>query len=124
MNKSRANRPIDWAESLKLSNNKIDLAEEILSMFIADLPDFKAKIQESLAKGDHETLEQHVHKLHGACCYCGVPKLKGLLNQLESNIKSHRYEDIEDLVSEACLEMDDVLYSYQNKTFDSESKSE
>ena len=33
-------------------------------------------IRESLEQNDHEALLERVHRLHGACRYCGVPQLE------------------------------------------------
>jgi two-component system sensor histidine kinase BarA len=65
---------IDWNLSLKLAANKADLAKDMLNGLVATLPAELANIQ--AAKNNHPELLKLVHKLHGAVCYCGLPRLK------------------------------------------------
>ena len=51
-------------------------------------------------------LLQQIHKLHGACCYTGVPALKNLAELLETQLKQGKTPA--ELEPEL-LELDDVL---------------
>jgi two-component system, NarL family, sensor histidine kinase BarA len=79
---------IDWSRSLELSNNKPELAVELLDMLVADLPKFKEQIQASFEQKDRSMLKHYLHKLHGACCYCGVPQLRSLVKTTEEDIQA------------------------------------
>ena len=74
---------IDWPLSIKLANDRADIAEELFNMLIVELPIARKDINEAFNKKDYDQLHHHVHKLHGACCYCGVPQLKDSTRQLE-----------------------------------------
>jgi two-component system sensor histidine kinase BarA len=75
---------IDLASSLRLSNNKADLAVDMLQMLLAELPNHSASISELRAAGHWQELQECVHKLHGACCYSAVPTLKSQCQLLEN----------------------------------------
>ena len=79
---------LNWKDCIKQSNDKPDLAQQLLDMLALELPDFKQYISTSLQKNDIKQLHFHAHKLHGACCYCGANQLKSLLHELENNIES------------------------------------
>lgn len=77
----------DWALCLKKCNNNPELAKELFDLFIAELPEFKQKIQQAEKMNDKKMLLDVIHKLHGACCYIGVPKLKELVAKTEDVLK-------------------------------------
>ena len=77
---------IDFDLSLNLANQNKDLADELLQMLINDLPNTKDESIKLMDKQELENLKHVVHKLHGSCCYCGVPKLKQATNILESSL--------------------------------------
>ena len=57
---------IDWQECLRLSNNKADLAKELLGMLEKDLPQSQININKAFQANDIQTLLEHTHKLHRA----------------------------------------------------------
>lgn len=80
-------QPIDWTLSLQMANHKPDLAQTMLTMLLKSLPESITQIQQSYDEGDLSALQTHVHKLHGATCYVGVPLLKQRAHELETAIK-------------------------------------
>tara|TARA_A100001015_G_scaffold228147_1_gene257787 strand:+ start:492 stop:842 length:351 start_codon:yes stop_codon:yes gene_type:complete len=84
---------IDWQQSITLANNSEDVAKELLNMLISELPTNLQDITHAKTSGDNTTLLHQVHKLHGACCYCGVPTLRNSLNQLETLLKSEQEDN-------------------------------
>ncbi|HNN27722.1 MAG TPA: response regulator [Agitococcus sp.] len=78
---------IDWSESLRLSANKSDLAYEMITMLISGLDTAHEKLNKSHQEQNYPALLSHVHHLYGATRYCGVPKLRFLLEQLERLLK-------------------------------------
>ncbi len=100
---------LDWQECLRLSNNKEDLAKELLAMLKTDLPNFRNDINQALQSNNIQQLQDHTHKLHGACCYCGVPRLKQLTEQLETQIKTHKSDQLASLVKQVDQEIQNVL---------------
>lgn len=83
---------IDWDLGLKLAGNKRDLAEEMLSMLIATLDEDVKKIRDSYSNKNYEELYQRIHKLHGAVCYCGTPRLKDAIAKLEGALNQNNID--------------------------------
>ena len=79
---------IDFEESLKLSNNNPELATLFLEKFLDSLPAEHTQMEQVHAKNDLKKLEEVVHKLHGACHYCGVPKLRSIVQKTEHHLKT------------------------------------
>ncbi len=74
-------------ESIQLAAGKADLAEELFSMLLEQLPSDREKVERFWSKGDMDRLLECVHKLHGATRYCGVPELRTCANRLETALK-------------------------------------
>ncbi|MDX1816248.1 MAG: ATP-binding protein [Marinobacter sp.] len=74
-------------ESIQLAAGKTDLAEELFSMLLEQLPADLERIEALWDDKQMEELLECVHKLHGATRYCGVPELRGAANQLETALK-------------------------------------
>ena len=102
---------IDWQNCLELSNNKPDLAKEILKMFVADMPIARKDIENAYQEKNTEELEHYAHKLHGACCYIGAPKIRAIVRQLESASKAKNLSTCGDLIDEMIAEMDLIQQS-------------
>jgi two-component system sensor histidine kinase BarA len=79
---------IDFEESLKLSNDNPELAILFLEKFLDSLPDEHTQMVQIHANNDLKKLEEVVHKLHGACHYCGVPKLRSIVQNTEHHLKT------------------------------------
>lgn len=100
---------IDFELGKKLAGNKEDLAQEMLEMLIAELPTDQAKIKKAYQNNNLHELREEVHKLHGACCYVGVPKLKSLARELEDAIAISATEKIQYYVAELINAIDHIL---------------
>lgn len=74
----------DWQMALKLTGNKPEIAKEMLQQLKIMLPKEKAAIHLCYTNKDYVGLREKVHHLHGAACYCGVPRLKNALHHLET----------------------------------------
>jgi two-component system sensor histidine kinase BarA len=79
---------IDWQQCLILANNNAEIANDLLTLFIADLPSVLKNMKKSLATEDYHKLKDQAHRLHGATCYCGVPRLKLAVQNLEKHLKN------------------------------------
>nr|WP_260681602.1 hybrid sensor histidine kinase/response regulator [Aliiglaciecola sp. M165] len=86
---------IDWSLALKRANQNRDAALELLNAFIEQLPNFVCDIKTSWENADRDELKALIHKLHGASCYTGVPKLLELCEELEIAIKSGQFDVVE-----------------------------
>lgn len=81
---------VDPALCLQLANNKTTLAREMLLMLIDELPSLIQQIREYHQHNDNDALLAAVHRLHGACCYTGVPHLKNAAQGLENALKNRQ----------------------------------
>ncbi len=101
--------PVDMQLGIKLANNKQDLAEEMLEMLFGSLQKDREAIQVLTEDEDYETLQDVVHKLHGATRYTGVPFLQSASYALEENLKLKKWEAVHALADELLIEIDRVI---------------
>jgi len=80
-------KQLDWTLALQRAGGKLDLAKEMLWMLVQSLPAAQQAISQAMEQNDQEALLHHVHKLHGASCYTGLPVLKQLTELLETQLK-------------------------------------
>ena len=93
-----SNTDIDWPLAIKRAGNKEDLARDMLSGLVQTLPATKQSIENAIACQDIEQVKTLIHKLNGACCYCGVPNLSKIIHQIETQLKQN--ESLENLEPE------------------------
>lgn len=79
---------VDWEESVRLAAGKKDLARDMMLMLLNSLEQEKRKILDACENNRMEALLGHVHYLHGATRYCGVPALREAAHELETCIKT------------------------------------
>lgn len=109
MSKETANTVIDWKLSTTLAGNKDELARDMLALLVKALPGEMSNIRH--AKENHQIPEllRAVHKLHGAACYCGVPRLKNVLATFETSLKEQHTDTIDKHFAELELAASQVL---------------
>lgn len=90
---------IDIELGKKLANNNRDLAEEMLSLLVKSLPIELSDIMRFKTHQDYVILQKAVHKLHGAVCYCGVPRLKNAVVAIEIALKQNEHAHITELLT-------------------------
>lgn len=78
---------LDREEGLRLAAGKIDLEEDMLRMLIESLPGERLRIEQYITTNANEELLEVIHKLHGACRYCGVPQLRACCQRAEELLK-------------------------------------
>lgn len=78
---------VDIALCLRLANGKTQLACDMFNMLADDLEDDIEKIKAMHQSADTKALLEAVHRLHGACCYTGVPALKNAALNCERMLK-------------------------------------
>ncbi|WP_199610853.1 two-component sensor histidine kinase BarA [Flocculibacter collagenilyticus] len=106
---------VDWELALQRAGGKPDLAFEMLKMLVDSIPESKQAIQSALDESDQVATITHVHKLHGACCYSGVPRLKQLTEAIETQMKQGAsIEAVEPEIFELLDEMEN-LYDEVNQ---------
>jgi two-component system sensor histidine kinase BarA len=114
------NKVIDWPLALERAGNKVELAKEMLQGLVGSLPETRQSISEAVTCLDTDQLKALIHKLNGACCYSGVPSLRGITHEIETQLKSglsiellepeffELFEQIENVTKEY-LEFDELL---------------
>jgi two-component system sensor histidine kinase BarA len=105
---------IDWEQGKKLAGNRQELADEILSMLMKRIDEDISLIKQLNAQGDYSALKDQVHKLHGAVCYCGTPRLKAVLATLETNLKNTIMSDLPNLLGRLNDEVSLLLAHYSS----------
>ncbi|WP_455201095.1 response regulator [Kaarinaea lacus] len=94
----------------KLAMSKQELTEEMHGMLLKELPGFKQSINQAFEDNDLDTMDHHVHKLHGATSFCDVPNLKNAAELLEISIKKkYAKETIRANLKVVNLEIDAAL---------------
>ena len=82
------NPHVSWQASLDQAMGKTTLAVDMLHMLIDSIPLNISAIENAMSEQDSEQLLRVIHKLHGACCYTGVPQLKKLAHSIETALKT------------------------------------
>lgn len=77
-------------DSNKSSKIELDMLGELLKV----LPQEVEQIQAAYTAQDFKNLYEHVHRLHGATCYCDVPQLKEACAKLERAIRDHDFAKV------------------------------
>lgn|SRR3990167_9988610 len=104
---------INWELGTRLAGNKREIAEELLSILINNLEDEVTAIHELFNQYNNDELQKRVHRLHGAVCYCGVPRLKRVLIKLETALKTNIMGSLPLLIEELGTEARQLLELYQ-----------
>nr|WP_220756467.1 two-component sensor histidine kinase BarA [Shewanella colwelliana] len=97
---------LNWELCLTQANQKASLALEMLQMLVNSMPETRDNITQALDALDSSAMLTHIHKLHGASCYCGVPTVQRLCREIELSLKKN--DDVEEVEPEI-LELLDEL---------------
>ena len=101
---------IDWPLALQRAGQKTALAKDMFVGLVNSLPETKIAISEARIAQDVEQLKVLIHKLNGACCYSGVPRLGKVTHELETELKRGiALEDLEPEFFEFFEQIDLVL---------------
>nr|WP_298416180.1 ATP-binding protein [uncultured Halomonas sp.] len=79
---------VDMQLGQRLAGGRIELAQETLAMLLCSLSQSETELRTSFAAGDENAFLDAVHRLNGACRYCGVPELALLSETLETRIRA------------------------------------
>lgn len=101
---------IDYAQSLSLSGNNRELADEMLKMLHKGIPTYRVELSEACAKRSLGKLAFIIHNLQGVTCYTGLPRLKALLSAYD------RYKHVDrEKTIQSCVQMVDELQAIENE---------
>lgn len=98
----------DATEGLKHANYKQDLACDMFSMLLQSLQRDSAAALEAWEAENFDELLEKVHKIHGACRYCGVPRLRSAVCNFETELKSADRQQLPDHMRHFMAEVDSL----------------
>lgn len=109
---------INWPLCIELASNNADVAEELLGMFVAELPQTSEDLKQHYMQQDWHKFRDRVHKLHGGACYVGVPVLKEAAKTLEQLLADDQSPEVLTQQYERLLKaIDDVAECYQAELY-------
>lgn len=100
---------IDWDQALKLAGNKPELAEEMLQLVIRDIANELLTLKMLQKEQNHHEIIQKAHKLHGALCYTGLPRIKSIIKRLETDLKNNIMDSSPVLIDQLEFEYNQLL---------------
>ena len=105
---------IDWPLCVQKVSGNQQLASEFLAHFVLELQNNRAEFLELVQTQDRMAIERLAHKLHGACCFCGVPVLQEHVSHVEMLAQqTNAFEVIQATVFTLIQSIDAVLTDYQ-----------
>ncbi len=118
MNTNNGNETISWELALQQVNGKNKLAVDMMKMLIDSFPAHESELSTAYKAKDYEALHHAVHKLYGALCYTGTPRLKKIAKELEISFqaKSPKHH-IDKLYQQLHVEMKEVKKAYAQMDF-------
>ncbi|MDP3267585.1 MAG: ATP-binding protein [Legionella sp.] len=107
---------IDWQLCVQKVSGNQALAEEFLAKFIEELYKNREEFIQLMHDKNYKSLGEAAHKLHGACCFCGVPMLQKKVMQLEK-MATHvtNPDEIARAFAELIQSIDAVINEYENQ---------
>ncbi|MFA5959259.1 MAG: response regulator [Tatlockia sp.] len=106
---------IDWQLCVQKVSGNQALAEEFLARFVEELVKDRAEFLLLLQDKNVKGLQDAAHKLHGACCFCGVPLLQTQVVRLEKQAKhSKNIEEIKPIFAELIQSIDEVIDEFNS----------
>ena len=107
---------IDWQLCVQKVSGNQALAEEFLAKFIEELHKNREEFIQLMHDKNIKGLGEVAHKLHGACCFCGVPLLQKKVMQLEKlTVRATKIEDLASPFAELIQSIDAVINEYENQ---------
>ena len=107
--KKNIDNVVDIKSAIELAAGKEELAQELFGMLVDSLEQESMSIRQTHADEDHENLLKHVHRLHGATRYCGVPALKAAAENAEVTLKQQPIEQLDQAIQKLLHEIQRVM---------------
>lgn len=107
---------IDWQLCVQKVSGNQELAEEFLSQFIIELHKNREEFIELMHRQEIKKIGAAAHKLHGACCFTGVPILQKKVVQVEKlAAQSVSINELTLPFAELIQSIDAVINEYENQ---------
>lgn len=85
---------IDWKLAIELAGNSREFAEKMFLQLANELTTELEEIKKNADTYDIKALKTRLHRLHGALCYCGAPRLKKITAAFEQALDDKKYIQI------------------------------
>lgn len=95
-----AKEVFDLAKALEVVDGDMELFREIADLFLVNLPDHIAQIQDGIARGDAKVVERAAHSLKGSVSNFGAKRAFETAYRLEVMGKEGRLAEAEKALSE------------------------
>lgn len=102
--------------ALTIANQKPDLAIEMLEIFMQTLRPDRDKLNQAISENDLGSMHAIVHRISGACQYCGLPRVQSALNRLETLIKTNPNKDLPQAIFQVQHELNALENWYFRRT--------
>ncbi|MCI0510339.1 multi-sensor hybrid histidine kinase [Chromohalobacter marismortui] len=79
---------VDMQLGMRMAGGREALAHDMLTLLFEHLDESEQAIHAAWTAQDAEAFHEHIHRLNGACRYCGVPQLALLAETLETRYKA------------------------------------
>ena len=99
----------DLEKAISLAGGNRELAIELITMLIAQLPAQKIEITESINNNDMTGLKQHIHKLHGSTQCCATTALMDITKDIQVIIENNLEDQFETSKDKLLIEIDRVM---------------
>ncbi|HAT1849819.1 TPA: response regulator [Legionella pneumophila] len=107
---------IDWQLCIQKVSGNQALAEEFLAKFIEELYKNREEFIGLMHQKNVKGLADLAHKLHGACCFCGVPILQKRVAQLEKLARrTANADNLSEAFTDLIQSIDAVISEYENQ---------
>lgn len=106
---------IDWELALLRSNRDAQNAISFMDDFVTHLLAHRTDIQEYAEQHKIDELLASAHKLHGACCYTGVPRLQSICFDLEESLKNDPAYPFKEKVNDLLIEINLLISDWQKR---------
>ena len=105
---------IDWQLCIQKVSGNQALAKEFLGRFVEELRENRKEFIQLYHDKEIKALGDAAHKLHGACCFCGVPRLQLQVMHLENQAKQAGHiHELEIIFAELIQSIDEVLNEFE-----------
>lgn len=105
---------IDLEDGANIGGGDINFAKKMLAMFVENLPKDIEQIDTAYKQNNFALLGKLTHKLYGGLCYCSVPKLRKIIQDLQSATQKSRREEVDFLMKALLEESKEVLRVWKN----------
>ncbi|MCW8929132.1 MAG: Hpt domain-containing protein [Gammaproteobacteria bacterium] len=100
---------LDSEKALQCVSGNKKLADDLLAMFIKELPGYKQKIEDELKSNNKEELRNIIHKMHGGLRYLGAPALMEIISHTDYELFNLSDEQLEENINKIYKEIERLL---------------